>query len=145
LDPPLWRCPPAGYFFNLIQQFFCSITTGEKMTDDSFTESLTEYKDRLDQFIQQSNSLDTVEHGPSPAKTPLIDRVKKLLNTIPVAEQQQGLSLSELQIRLRGRKGKKCHPGELADCLRKLGYERRRGWRQGRTGFRAVWKKITTE
>ena len=115
------------------------------MTDDSFTESLTEYKDRLDQFIQQSNSLDTVEHGPSPAKTPLIDRVKKLLNTIPFAEQQQGLSLSELQIRLRGRKGKKCHPGELADCLRKLGYERRRGWRQGRTGFRAVWKKITTE
>ncbi len=110
------------------------------MPDDTYKDLLSEYRNRLHEYSQQIN----VDNSPAPddsSLAPLLSRVKKLIDSIPLPEQKQGLSLSELQIRLRGRKGKKCHPGELADCLRKLGYERRRGWREGRAGFCSRWYK----
>ena len=70
--------------------------------------------------------------------SPLEDRLRRLLATIPVEVQREGLSLAELQKSLRGRWRGNCHPGELGAALRKLGLTRRRVWRDG-TGFRALW------
>ena len=72
--------------------------------------------------------------------TPLVDRLAKLLETIPPEVQREGLSVASLQESLRGRRHGNCHPGELGAALRKLGFERRRDWRSG-DGFRAVWRK----
>jgi hypothetical protein len=71
--------------------------------------------------------------------TPLDDRLARLLATIPVEVQREGLSLSSLQASLRGRSRGNCHPGELAAALRKLGFERRRNWHKSADGFRALW------
>ena len=70
--------------------------------------------------------------------TPLEDRVARLLDTIPVELQSEGLSLCALQASLRGRWRGACHPGELGTALRKLGFTRKRRWR-GADGFQAVW------
>ena len=74
--------------------------------------------------------------------TPLADRLARLLATIPIEVQREGLSLSALQASLRGRARGNCHPGELGAALRKLGFERRRNWR-GTEGFRALWCRAT--
>lgn len=71
--------------------------------------------------------------------TSLLERTRKLLETIPMEQQEYGLELNELRIRLRGRIKKTCHPGELADCLRKLAYTRKRYWRNENEGFQARW------
>jgi hypothetical protein len=73
--------------------------------------------------------------------TPLEDRLARLMATIPVELQRDGLSLSSLQASLRGRSRGNCHPGELGAALRRLGYERRRNW-QGADGFRALWRRV---
>lgn len=70
--------------------------------------------------------------------TPLQTRLARLLATIPVEVQREGLSLSALQASLRGRRRGNCHPGELGAALRKLGFVRRRNWRSG-SGFTALW------
>jgi hypothetical protein len=70
---------------------------------------------------------------------PLVDRVRDLLKEIPPAVIADGLVLRELQIRLKGRIKRTCHAGELADCLRTLGFQRRRYWKEGRAGFNARW------
>jgi hypothetical protein len=70
--------------------------------------------------------------------TPVEDRLERLLATIPVEIQREGLSLSSLQTSLRGRWRGNAHPGEIGKALRRLGFERRRTWR-GTDGFRAVW------
>ena len=73
--------------------------------------------------------------------TPLEDRLERLLSTIPVELQREGLLLSSLQASLRGRWRGNAHPGEIGRALRKLGFERRRDWR-GTDGFRALWCKV---
>jgi hypothetical protein len=73
--------------------------------------------------------------------TPLDDRLARLLATIPIEVQHEGLSLSSLQASLRGRSRGKCHPGELGAALRRLGFERRRDW-SSVEGFRAMWYKV---
>ena len=70
---------------------------------------------------------------------PLHVRLQKKVDAIPVASQQQGLSLLELQVRMKGRKGGMPHVGELASALRKLGWIRRRQWSNSEDGFRAKW------
>ena len=70
--------------------------------------------------------------------TPLEDRLKRLLATIPTEVQRDGLPVSALQTSLRGRWRGNCHPGELGTALRKLGFKRERRW-QGDGGFRALW------
>lgn len=74
--------------------------------------------------------------------SPLEDRLAKLLSTIPAEVQKEGLSLTALQISLRGRWRGSCHPGELGAVLRRLGYQRSRKW-QGTEGFRALWYPST--
>lgn len=70
--------------------------------------------------------------------TPLADRLARLLATIPVEVQREGLALAQLQASLRGRWRGHCHPGELGAALRKLGFVRARRWRDG-AGFSALW------
>ncbi len=74
--------------------------------------------------------------------TPLEERLARLLDTIPIAIQREGLSLSALQASLRGRWRGHCHPGELGTALRKLGFTRRRQWSDG-AGFRALWRRLS--
>ena len=69
---------------------------------------------------------------------PLDDRLRRLLQTIPVEIQQEGLSLTALQSSLRGRWRGSCHPGELGAALRKLGFTRKRCWHDAE-GFQARW------
>lgn len=72
---------------------------------------------------------------------PLQDRLADLLSTIPDEVKATGISLSALQVRLRGRTASKAHCGEVATALRQLGYRRIRLWRQNEAeGFNAVWR-----
>jgi len=73
---------------------------------------------------------------------PLELRLKKLLATIPVEIQAEGLALTTLQASLKGRWRGSCHPGELGTALRKLGYKRVRKW-SGEAEFRALWYPIS--
>ena len=66
--------------------------------------------------------------------TPLEDR----LATVPVELQREGLSLVSLQASLRGRWRGNAHPGDLGAALRRLGFKRRRQWRDG-ASYRALW------
>ena len=70
--------------------------------------------------------------------TPLDERLARLLASIPLEIQREGVSLVTLQASLRGRRGGNAHPGELGAALRRLGFQRRRNWRSA-DGFRAVW------
>jgi hypothetical protein len=70
--------------------------------------------------------------------TPLETRLARVLATIPVELQREGLSLSLLQASLRGRWRGNCHPGELGTALRKLGFTRQRQWHND-GGFQALW------
>lgn len=70
----------------------------------------------------------------------LEDRLARLLATIPDDIQREGLSLPALQAALRGRWRGRCHPGELGDALRKLGFTRVRRW-SGEASFAAVWRR----
>lgn len=74
--------------------------------------------------------------------TPLYDRVARLLSAIPYEVQREGLALATLQTMLKGRWRGNCHPGELGEVLRKLGFVRRRCWR-GVGGFAAKWYPVT--
>jgi len=67
-----------------------------------------------------------------------VTRLEKLLATIPVEIQAEGLSLNSLQASLKGRWRGSCHPGELGKALRKLGFKRVRRW-SGGDGFKALW------
>ena len=89
----------------------------------------------------QTNQSDHVLAGTSKTQTlaPLLVRLQKKVNEIPATTQQQGLSLLELQVRMKGRKGGMPHVGELAAALRKLGWIRRRQWSDSEDGFRAKW------
>jgi hypothetical protein len=71
--------------------------------------------------------------------TPLDERLARLLATIPIEVQREGLSLSSLQASLRGRSQGNCHPGELGSAMRKLKFVRRRNWRGDAPGFSALW------
>jgi hypothetical protein len=73
--------------------------------------------------------------------TPLEDRLARLLATIPIDVQREGLSLAALQaqLRARGRGHSRCHIGELGDACRRNGLVRRRRWQGDAGGFRALW------
>ena len=70
--------------------------------------------------------------------TPLDERLTRLLATIPLEMQREGLLLAALQASLRGRRRGNCHPGELGNAMRKLQSVRRRNWPDG-AGFQALW------
>ena len=102
---------------------------------DNFADSLI---NRLEQCSkEQSASTALAEHNP--VLTPLRTRLIKLLDDIPRSEQRQGLSLLELQARLRGRKGGLPHIGELGAAIRRLGWQRRRRWSNEDAAFASLW------
>lgn len=70
---------------------------------------------------------------------PIEDRLSRLLTSIPAPVQAEGLSLASLQASLRGRWRGHAHPGEVGRALRKLGFERRRNWRDSARGYPALW------
>ena len=71
---------------------------------------------------------------------PLDVRLGRLLDTIPIEVQREGLSLTVLRTMLRGRRGGGCQSGELGLALRRLGWTRTRCWRGGAAGgFSALW------
>ena len=75
---------------------------------------------------------------------PLDVRLTRLLTTIPLAVQREGLSLPSLRTMLKGRRRGGCHPGELGTALRKLGWVRKRCWRgNDGEGFAARWHPPT--
>ena len=76
-------------------------------------------------------------------RTSLDDRLKHLLSTIPPEIQDEGLSIIAVQelLRPRGSEHSCCTAGQLGDALRRLGFVRERRWRDGRSSFRALWRK----
>jgi hypothetical protein len=76
-------------------------------------------------------------------RTSLDDRLKPLLGTIPPEIQDEGLSIVSVKVMLRPRGSEHscCTAGQLGDALRRLGFVRERRWRDGRSSFRALWRK----
>ena len=104
---------------------------------------MTAYIKSLNVLVAQQNARFTEQktqltNSARDRQTPLEVRVARLLKTIPLELQREGLSLTSLQAGLRGRWGGSCHPGELGSALRKLSFQRRRQWR-GDAGFQARW------
>jgi hypothetical protein len=77
--------------------------------------------------------------GTDDLQTHLVDRLERLLNSLPNNELTLPRSLEWFRIRLRGRGGKGAHPGELGAALRKLGWTRKRSWRQASEEFQSLW------
>ena len=101
------------------------------------------YVNQLNALVELENARveEQKRHGTTAARdrlTPLEDRLARLLETIPIELQREGLALAALQVGLRGRWRGSCHPGELGTALRKLGFQRKRRWR-GEVGFQALW------
>ena len=102
---------------------------------DTFAEGLIA---RLQQCsLEQSEPITQEDYTAS--LMPLHTRLQKLLETLPSSEQRQGLSLLDLQARLRGRKGGLPHIGELGAAIRRLGWQRRRRWSDHDAAFAAKW------
>lgn len=72
--------------------------------------------------------------------TPLAVRLRAVLDEIPLATRREGLTLESIRARLKGRTRGAAHTGELGAALVRLGYTRRRDWRQETgTGYGARW------
>lgn len=101
---------------------------------------MTAYVSRIDAELrrEQVQRTEAEEMEARERLTPLEARLARLLGTIPVELQREGLSLPTLQAALRGRWRGRCHPGELGAALRRLGFERRRSWKK-EAGFSALW------
>lgn len=82
---------------------------------------------------------DAITYHPSETSIPLIERIRRLVASLPEHERNIPKSMEYFQTRLKGRKGKTAHVGEIANALRKLGYVRKRAWSDPENGFRAFW------
>ena len=102
---------------------------------DNFAQGLAA---RLQQCLEEQANVSAQEDTSAPI-APLHTRLQKLLDQIPISTQQQGLSLLDLQARLRGRKGGLPHIGELGAAMRRLGWQRRRKWSEEDTAFSSKW------
>jgi hypothetical protein len=100
-------------------------------------------RDRARGDAQKAAELEAEARAARERLTPLDERVAKLLATIPLDVQREGLALATLQTMLKGRRRGNCHPGELGDALRKLGFVRRRRW-GCIDGFCARWYPFET-
>ena len=104
---------------------------------DNFTRGLI---GRLQEFSANPKQANAGQSENSSATlAPLHIRLERLLDTIPQSQKQEGLSLSELQSCLRGRKGRLPHIGEMGDAMRKLGWRRRRAWSKANSAFSSKW------
>ena len=95
--------------------------------------------DTLEPYRRDQQSGPPVRTEHNPVLTPLRIRLEKLLDDIPLSDQRQGLSLLDLQARLRGRKGGLPHIGELGAAIRRLGWQRRRRWSNEDAAFASLW------
>ena len=95
--------------------------------------------DALAAYSQGQHFTSLTKEAANPILPPLHTRLQKLLETLPSSEQRQGLSLLDLQVRLRGRKGGLPHIGELGAAIRRLGWQRRRAWSDHDAAFAAKW------
>ncbi len=93
---------------------------------------------RLQEFSAEQHVPTTQEDAHAPL-APLHTRLQKLLDQIPQNAKQEGLSLLDLQARLRGRKGGMPHVGELGAAMRRLGWYRRRRWSDQDAAFSSKW------
>lgn len=71
--------------------------------------------------------------------TPLAERLKRLIASIPNEEVPVPRSLEWYRTRLRGIEGRGAHAGQVGDSLRALGFQRKRAWSSTENGFRALW------
>lgn len=93
---------------------------------------------RVQEFVKAQPQANAVEHQRAPL-APLDARLQRVLDQIPQSTQLEGLSLLDLQVRLRGRKGGLPHIGELGAAMRRLGWQRRRRWSDHDAAFAAKW------
>ena len=107
-------------------------TRDDKQFRNGLLSALMSYQTpQSDHALQDALELQTL--------APLHMRLQKKVDAIPATTQQKGLSLLEIQVRMKGRKGGMPHIGELAAALRKLGWKRRRQWSDSEDGFRSKW------
>ena len=93
---------------------------------------------RVQEFVKAQPQANAVEHQREHLG-PLDARLRRVLDQIPQSTQLEGLSLLDLQVRLRGRKGGLPHIGELGAAIRRLGWQRRRRWSDHDAAFAAKW------
>lgn len=73
-------------------------------------------------------------------RTPLVIRLARLLETIPIEDRRSGVSFRALQERLSGaQSGRITNNPALGAALRELGYYRKRDWTDRAGGYRAYW------
>lgn len=71
--------------------------------------------------------------------TPVVDRLKKFIATIPESERYaRPITFFSQALKPRWN-GKHAAPREVADALRQLGFTRHRGWNNSEQGFRSHW------
>lgn len=72
--------------------------------------------------------------------TPVIDRLRKFIGTIPESERDKPRSLEFYRLALKAKyQGKHAQLGETGEALRSMGFIRRRSWSSTEGGFRATW------
>jgi hypothetical protein len=108
---------------------------------NDYLESVRAYSDALTtRHVKEKTTKDATDALAWEQRlTPLEDRLAKLLSNIPSEIKSQGLSLPAIRTMLAGKWRGRCHPGELGDALRRLGYSRRRDWSARTHGFPALW------
>ncbi len=99
----------------------------------------TAYRDRLRQHAEELNTPPVaIENRNSMA--PLIDRLRRFIDTLPPDEKAKPRGIEFFAERLRGRWHPTPHRGELARCLRKLGFTSRRNFKKSSpTGTSSMW------
>lgn len=120
----LWLSPQE-----LVEEF-----TMEKTYIKFLNQKRSEYLE-----AQKQSALKATSPGTDDLQAHLVDRLERLLNSLPDNELTLPRPLEWFRIRLRGRGGKGAHPGELGASLRKLGWTRKRSWRENEAGFRSLW------
>src|SRR5262245_46915635 len=108
---------------------------------------LKSYLAELNAHVEEQHAVTQAQNQAKAAardrRTLLDGRLKHLLSTIPPEVQDEGLSIVAVQIMLRPRGSERscCTAGQLGDALRRFGFVRERRWRDGRSSFRALWRK----
>ena len=105
----------------------------------AFIAELQRYAEQARSYKQTASESAALAQTARERLSPLEDRLARLLSTIPLEVQQDGLSLSSLQVMLRGRWRGNAHAGQIGTALRRLGWTRQRSWRGSAAGFSAHW------
>ena len=104
------------------------------------------YLNELNAWVEEQHAVKQAQAAAARDRLTSLDvRLKHLLGTIPPEVQAAGLSIVAVQVMLRPRGAHRscCNVGQLADALRRLGFQRERRWRDGRSSFRALWRKVS--